>query len=107
MEAKYLKDPYLLEEIGFKRNEEESTDSVRTIYFENTRETLIYYFHFRIKFTLYISDSPFAKGNDNFQYDFEEIQLAINESDSILDDEKYYRISATDIKNLNKLISLL
>jgi hypothetical protein len=108
MEQKYLKDPYLLKDKGYECIEEPSTDEVRSIWFYKKIYSSEYTFVFRIRYTLYLSDAPFASYAENHQYDFEEISMAVEIDNSLedidYDDLRYNKLSVFNLRTLESFI---
>lgn len=101
MEKKYLKNPDLLLELGFKDISEPSTDFVRTVLFEKeVRKTGI---RVRAEFTRYISDDPGGSYSVNNEYNFERFYL----STSSIEDCDFCTINISTVRELKLLISLL
>lgn len=75
------REPYFLENAGFIRREEETTDVDRWVWYERTIGSIDSEVRLvvQVEFEMSVSDNPFVRTSDNFSYSFNGVYLRIVE----------------------------
>jgi hypothetical protein len=78
---KITRRPSFLEKAGFVEREEETTDAVRWVWYERPIDSIVSQvtLTLQVEFELSISDDPFVRTSDNFNYNFNGVYLKIIE----------------------------
>ena len=116
------KEPTFLEKLGFTGREQDSTDTVRWVWYERTIDSYKSQVRFviQVEFEMFITDDPVASYTDNVSYSFNRIYIKVidrhmEKSDNQAYDEEtenprevgHFRVNIQKVSELRSICKML